>query len=92
MYRQRGKLQAVAIGVGAAFSFHSGEISQAPRWIMKLGLEWLYRFSREPKRLWKRYLVNNPAFLVLFGLQLLMGSRSPLAPLTKGGNKSEVGI
>ena len=71
MARQETKLQAVAIGVGAAFSFHSGEVSQAPRWMMRLGLEWLYRLVTEPKRLWRRYLVNNPAFLVLFALQLL---------------------
>lgn len=71
MQRQQGKLQAVMIGVGAAFSFHSGEVSQAPRWMMGLGLEWLYRFAMEPKRLWQRYLVNNPAFVILFGLQLL---------------------
>ncbi|MGK7874701.1 MAG: WecB/TagA/CpsF family glycosyltransferase [Xenococcaceae cyanobacterium] len=71
MARQQGKLQAVMIGVGAAFSFHSGEVSQAPRWMMRLGLEWLYRLTREPQRLWQRYLVNNPTFIVLFGLQLL---------------------
>ena len=71
MYRNRGKFPGVMIGVGAAFSFLCGEVSQAPRWMMKFGLEWLYRFSQEPKRLWQRYLVNNPAFVVLFGLQLL---------------------
>ena len=71
MYRNRGKFPGVMIGVGAAFSFFSGEVTQAPRWMMKFGLEWLYRFSQEPKRLWKRYLINNPAFVVLFGFQLL---------------------
>ncbi len=70
MARQHGLLQAVMVGVGAAFSFHSGDVSQSPRWMMKLGLEWLYRFAMEPRRLWRRYLVNNPAFVVLFGLQL----------------------
>jgi N-acetylglucosaminyldiphosphoundecaprenol N-acetyl-beta-D-mannosaminyltransferase len=70
MARQQGLLQAVMVGVGAAFSFHSGDVSQSPRWMMKLGLEWLYRFATEPRRLWRRYLVNNPAFIVLFGLQL----------------------
>lgn len=76
MARQQGKLAAVMIGVGAAFSFHSGEVSQSPRWMMKLGLEWLYRLKSEPRRLWQRYLVNNPSFLVLFGLQLLkLGNR-----------------
>ncbi len=72
MNRQQGKLQAVMIGVGAAFRFHSGEVSQAPRWVMRLGLEWLYRFAKEPRRLWKRYLINNPAFLILFAIQLLL--------------------
>jgi N-acetylglucosaminyldiphosphoundecaprenol N-acetyl-beta-D-mannosaminyltransferase len=71
MARQQGKLQAVMIGVGAAFSFHSGAVSQAPRWMMRFGLEWLYRFVMEPQRLWKRYLINNPAFVLLFGLQLV---------------------
>ncbi|UBF25068.1 WecB/TagA/CpsF family glycosyltransferase [Kovacikia minuta CCNUW1] len=71
MARQQGNLQAVMIGVGAAFSFHSGEVSQAPRWMMARGLEWLYRFAMEPRRLWQRYLINNPAFVVLFGMQLL---------------------
>ena len=71
MARQEGLLQAVMIGVGAAFSFHSGELSQAPRWMMAWGLEWLYRLTREPKRLWQRYLITNPAFLVLFLGQLL---------------------
>lgn len=71
MARNYQKISAVFLGVGAAFSFHSQEVKQAPRWMMSMGLEWLYRFSQEPKRLWQRYLVNNPAFVVLFGLQLL---------------------
>jgi N-acetylglucosaminyldiphosphoundecaprenol N-acetyl-beta-D-mannosaminyltransferase len=71
MHRQRGQLEAVMVGVGAAFSFFSGEVAQAPRWMMRLGLEWLYRFSQEPGRLWQRYLLNNPQFLLLFGWQIL---------------------
>ncbi len=71
MARQQGRLQAVMIGVGAAFSFHSDAVSQAPRWMMAWGLEWLYRLAMEPGRLWRRYLVNNPAFVVLFALQLI---------------------
>lgn len=70
MARQQGKLNAVMIGVGAAFGFHSGEVSQAPRWMMKLSLEWLYRLLAEPRRLWKRYLINNPAFVLLLGWEL----------------------
>ncbi|WP_421659075.1 WecB/TagA/CpsF family glycosyltransferase [Leptothermofonsia sp. ETS-13] len=73
MARQQGRLQAVMIGVGAAFSFHSGTVSQAPRWVMAWGLEWLYRLAMEPGRLWRRYLINNPAFVVLFAIQLMTG-------------------
>ncbi len=58
------------IGVGAAFDFHSGRVRQAPRWMQRTGLEWFYRLCREPRRLWKRYLKNNPAFAVKIFLQL----------------------
>ena len=71
MAQQVGKIHAVMIGVGAAFAFHSQEVSQAPRWLMKFGLEWLYRLAAEPKRLWRRYLINNPVFLILLTLQLV---------------------
>jgi N-acetylglucosaminyldiphosphoundecaprenol N-acetyl-beta-D-mannosaminyltransferase len=70
MARQQGQLHAVMIGVGAAFGFHSGEVRQAPRWVMALSLEWLYRLMIEPKRLWKRYLINNPAFVLLLSWDL----------------------
>jgi N-acetylglucosaminyldiphosphoundecaprenol N-acetyl-beta-D-mannosaminyltransferase len=50
------------IGVGAAFDFHSGRVRQAPRWMQRSGLEWLYRLCQEPRRLAKRYLTNNPRF------------------------------
>ena len=61
----RDRIPSVMIGVGAAFDFHAGVISQAPSWMQKLGLEWLFRLSREPKRLWKRYLHHNPRFIIL---------------------------
>ena len=50
-------------GVGAAFDFHAGKVRQAPRWMQRSGLEWLFRLGCEPRRLWKRYLKNNPLFL-----------------------------
>lgn len=53
----------VMLGVGAAFDFHTGRVKQAPRWMMRCGLEWLFRFSREPRRLAERYLVGNTRFL-----------------------------
>ncbi len=51
-------------GVGAAFDFHAGRVRQAPRWMRRSGLEWLFRLVCEPRRLWKRYLKNNPLFVV----------------------------
>ena len=50
------------IGVGAAFDFHSGTIRQAPSWMQKMGLEWFFRLTQEPARLWKRYLFTNSRF------------------------------
>ncbi|OGW85222.1 MAG: glycosyl transferase [Omnitrophica bacterium RIFCSPHIGHO2_02_FULL_46_11] len=67
-----GQLKAsVLIGVGAAFDFHAGLKKQAPRWIQKSGLEWLFRLASEPRRLWRRYLINNPLFVWLILLQML---------------------
>ena len=59
-------LPAVLIAVGAAFDFHAGNVEQAPSWMQRNGLEWLYRFTKEPKRLWRRYLLTNSMFLGLF--------------------------
>jgi N-acetylglucosaminyldiphosphoundecaprenol N-acetyl-beta-D-mannosaminyltransferase len=58
-------------GVGAAFDFHAGKVRQAPRWMQRSGLEWLFRLGCEPRRLWKRYLKNNPLFVVRALLQLI---------------------
>jgi N-acetylglucosaminyldiphosphoundecaprenol N-acetyl-beta-D-mannosaminyltransferase len=60
----------VLIGVGAAFDFHSGRVAQAPRWMQRSGLEWLHRLGTEPRRLWKRYLIHNPLFVIRTLLQL----------------------
>jgi len=62
----RGKLEApVLIAVGAAFNFHAGRLAQAPPWMQRAGLEWLYRLLREPRRLWRRYLIGNQRFIWL---------------------------
>ena len=55
---------AVIMGIGAAFEFASGKIKRAPILFRRLGLEWLYRVYKEPKRLWKRYFVEGPKFFV----------------------------
>jgi len=61
----------VMIGVGAAFDFHAGLKPQAPRWMQRTGLEWLFRLLSEPRRLWRRYVINNPRFVTLVALQML---------------------
>ena len=58
------------VGVGAAFDLLSGNLSEAPDWMKKAGLQWLYRLIKEPRRLWRRYLINNPKFTWLTLLQL----------------------
>ncbi len=66
MYEHQGKIDVpVMIGVGAAFDFLSGNKPQAPRWIQRLGMEWLFRLLSEPRRLWKRYLLGYPKFVYL---------------------------
>ncbi len=77
----------VMIGVGAAFDFHTGRVPQAPRWVQHSGLEWLYRLCQEPRRLWRRYLRNNPLFVYYLCLQGLGARRFRLeepAPRTRG--------
>jgi N-acetylglucosaminyldiphosphoundecaprenol N-acetyl-beta-D-mannosaminyltransferase len=70
-----GRLGApVLIGVGAAFDFHAGVKRQAPRWMQQSGLEWLFRLTTEPRRLWRRYLLNNSGFVWLVLLQALRKS------------------
>lgn len=64
MADHRGKINAVLLGVGAAFDFHAGTLRRAPVWMQKIGLEWLFRLVMEPKRLWKRYLIYNTKFLL----------------------------
>lgn len=54
---------AILFGVGAAFDFHAGVLQRAPKWLRRTGLEWLYRLTQEPKRLWKRYLITNTLFV-----------------------------
>jgi len=64
MARHIDRLDANALlGVGAAFDIHAGLLPQAPPWMQRRGLEWLYRLVKEPRRLWRRYLGNNPRFV-----------------------------
>jgi N-acetylglucosaminyldiphosphoundecaprenol N-acetyl-beta-D-mannosaminyltransferase len=71
MAQHRGKVNAVMVGVGAAFDFLAGLKPQAPAILQRAGLEWLFRLASEPRRLWRRYLRQNPRFAVLLARQLV---------------------
>ena len=71
MWRNYKRLPQTLIGVGAAFDFHSGQVARAPRWMQKSGLEWAYRLGSEPRRLWRRYLVQAPRFVALAAAESL---------------------
>jgi N-acetylglucosaminyldiphosphoundecaprenol N-acetyl-beta-D-mannosaminyltransferase len=75
----------VLFGVGAAFNFHSGAVRQAPPWMRRNGLEWLFRLCVEPRRLWKRYLLINPVFILLWAFQYARVLRYRERPGRKGG-------
>lgn len=71
MYQHKNSVNATMLGVGAAFDYHAGTITRAPKWMQGMGLEWLQRLLSEPKRLWKRYLVTNTLFIWHVTKQLL---------------------
>ena len=77
MASHRGRIQVVMLGVGAAFDIHAGQKPQAPAWMQRVALEWLFRLGSEPRRLWRRYLLHNPRFFVL-ALMQLFGFRQSL--------------
>ena len=69
--RLAGRTRAkVLVTVGAAFDFHTGRVREAPRELQRIGLEWAYRLSQEPRRLWRRYLINVPLFAILATAEL----------------------
>jgi len=75
MADHRGRIQAVMVGVGAAFDYHAGVIKRAPLWWQRHGLEWLYRLGSEPRRLFARYLVTNSLFIVGMARQFIVSRR-----------------
>ena len=70
-YENRLALSLPVLAVGAAFDYLAGILTRPPGWVQRRGLEWFYRLVQEPRRLWRRYVLLNPAYLVLVGLQLL---------------------
>lgn len=69
----------VFLAIGATIDFEAGQVQRAPKWVSQVGLEWLYRLLREPKRLWKRYLIDDSPFLWLLLKQLLNIYQNPYA-------------
>ncbi len=86
-YEMSPSIHMPILTVGAAFAFHAGAIGQAPSWMQRSGLEWVFRFITEPKRLWKRYVYLNPAYLFMLGLQYLrvrsVDPQSGIPPTTR---------
>jgi N-acetylglucosaminyldiphosphoundecaprenol N-acetyl-beta-D-mannosaminyltransferase len=67
----RAQLQTpVAVGAGAAFKFVSGDVNRGPSWLRNMGFEWLWRLIGEPKRIWRRVLIDAPQFIGLVGLEI----------------------
>jgi hypothetical protein len=86
-FEQRERLQMPIVAVGAAFSFLAGLLPDAPQAMQNAGLEWLHRLVHEPRRLWKRYLLLNPAYLGLLVLQLTgLWTVDPAAAKAPGGD------
>lgn len=79
----------VAMGVGGLFDFYSGRISRCPRWMQEIGMEWIWRLMQEPQRMWRRYVLGNPLFLLRVMKQKFRGSELALNPrLTRAGFSS----
>lgn len=89
-YENAELIELPLVAVGAAFDFHAGVLPQAPGWMQRSGLEWLFRLGQEPRRLWKRYLYLNPLYLFLLAGELTgvktfgRGSETPPAPVRVG--------
>lgn len=75
MAAHKDKTKAIMLGVGASFDFFAGNVRESPEWLGGLGLEWLFRLTQEPKRLWRRYLILNPRFVRLATMQMLKSKK-----------------
>jgi exopolysaccharide biosynthesis WecB/TagA/CpsF family protein len=90
-YEFRDALSMPVVAVGAAFDFHAGTVPQAPRGMQNAGLEWLYRFAHEPRRLWRRYALLNPLYMAMVTAQGMGLKRSSGNPGTKPDHEMNYG-
>ncbi|MCC6456160.1 MAG: WecB/TagA/CpsF family glycosyltransferase [Caldilineaceae bacterium] len=91
VYEHLGHLPMPMLAVGAAFDFHAGTLAQAPAHLQATGLEWAYRLLREPRRLWKRYVLLNPQYLSLLTLQALHLRPFPLQTMSPPADELRYG-
>jgi bacterial polymer biosynthesis proteins, WecB/TagA/CpsF family len=89
--RQRGGLTGLGLCVGNAINFLAFPETRAPQWISRYGLEWLYRLSTDPKRLWRRYLVDDPLILAIFAKAMATNSAIEPSPVM-GADALPVGV
>lgn len=84
LFRFREALQVpISMGVGSSFDYLAGRLKRAPQWVQRCGLEWTYRLAQEPRRLWRRYLVENPPF-VYHVMRERLSAKPPSRPSTAG--------
>ena len=84
VYGMRQLVRAPMLAVGAAFDYHAGGLRKPPPWMQRYGLEWLWRLGLEPRRLWRRYLLLNPAYLARLGAQKArLWRATPPSPATE---------
>lgn len=84
MANHHGRIQAVMIGVGAAFGYHAGTIHRAPTWMQKIGMEWFHRLCSEPRRLFKRYAITNSVFVFHTIKRMVFGAPKTTSPHGRG--------
>jgi len=91
VHSMRDLVHAPMLAVGAAFDYHAGQLRNPPPWMQARGLEWLWRFGLEPRRLWRRYVLLNPAYLMRLGAQRTrLWSADPPPPTTEKVEKFAV--
>lgn len=89
-YEFKDRIKMPVLAVGAAFNFHAGELDQAPAQLQRFGLEWAYRLVKEPKRLWRRYLILNPYYLFLLANQRIGRMKDRFDPSSAVRPRSEI--
>lgn len=86
-YRHAFTTIDIFLAIGATIDFEAGNVNRAPKWMSNMGIEWLYRLTAEPRRLWRRYVLEDSGFFVLFLMQLMNLYKDPLAKTSSSSGK-----